>query len=151
AAARNLGLSMSMHLGMNDGFPPRGSIQLLDENGLLGEDMQFVHCCTSTDEELERLAQVGGSIAISPIAGILGAIGAPPTGRARKAGLRPGLGADAVSASSGDLFDEARTALTAERALQARSLFNANHEVSDTAELGMSALDALHAVTVDAA
>jgi 5-methylthioadenosine/S-adenosylhomocysteine deaminase len=140
-----------MHVGMQTGLPPRCSVGRLARAGLLGADMQFVHCCSTSDEELRQMEAMGASIVICPISEMALAIGVPPTGRAREAGLRPAFGADAVCTASGDLFDEARTALLAERCLRAQPVFEAEGEVKESEELLLSSRDAIEGITLNAA
>ena len=149
--AREIGLPMTMHVGMQDGTPPRRSVGRLADAGLLGTDMQFVHCCSTSDEELRQLAGAGAKIAICPMAEMALAIGVPPTGRARDADLKPALGSDAVCAASGDLFDEARIALVGERSLRAQDFFDTTTEVVASRDLGPTTLDVVEAITVHGA
>jgi cytosine/adenosine deaminase-related metal-dependent hydrolase len=118
AAARALGLPMSMHVGMRTGRRARRSVERIDRAGLLGADMQFVHCCETTERELGAIAAAGARIAVCPTAEMTLAMGAPPLRRARGAGVRPALATDAVCSASGDLFEEARVALGLERLQQ---------------------------------
>lgn len=141
AAARAVGLPASVHVGIRDTARPRRAIARLAGAGLLGPDVQFVHCCTSSARELRDLADAGARIAVCPMAEMALGIGVPPTGRARAAGLRPALATDAVSSASGDLFDEARLALASERVA---SPIGAE-------QLRPSAREALEGITLDAA
>ena len=52
AVARRLGLPITMHVGIGDGAPPGRSGGRLADAGLLGPDMQFVHCCTTGDDDI---------------------------------------------------------------------------------------------------
>jgi cytosine/adenosine deaminase-related metal-dependent hydrolase len=149
--ARELGLPMTMHVGMHDGTPPRRSVARLADAGLLGSDMQFVHCCSTSDAELCQMTDAGAMIVICPISEMALAIGIPPTGRAREAGLEPALGSDAVCSSSGDLFDEGRVALLAERCLKAQAFLRTNSEISASEDLGSTTLQAIEAITVNGA
>ena len=97
------------------------------------------------------MADAGATIVICPMAEIALAIGSPPTGRAREAGLAPAYGSDAVCSASGDLFDEARIALLTERSLRARRLFDVGSEVTTSEDLGFTSVDAIRGITVDAA
>ncbi len=149
--ARAVGLPMTMHVGMQTGGPPRRSVGRLADAGLLGPDMQFVHCCSTSDVELRQLADAGATIAICPMSEMALAIGVPPTGRAREAGLKPAFGCDAVCSASGDLFDEARIALLGERSLKAQTFFETNSEVVAGDDLGSTTLDAIEGITVNGA
>jgi 5-methylthioadenosine/S-adenosylhomocysteine deaminase len=148
---REFGFPMTMHVGVQDGTPPRRSVGRLAEAGLLGNDMQFVHCCSTSDEELRQMADAGATIAICPMAEMALAIGVPPTGRAREAGLKPAFGSDAVCSASGDLFDEARLALLGERCLRAQTFFHTNSEVVASEDLGLTTLDVIEAITINGA
>ena len=151
AVARELGLPMTMHVGIQDGTPRRRSVGRLADAGLLAADMQFVHCCTTGDDELLLMADAGATIAICPMAEMALAIGAPPTGRALEAGLTPAYGSDAVCSASGDLFDEARLALLAERCLRAERFFAAGSDVATSDDLVVTSMDAIRGITVNAA
>ncbi|HEX4034333.1 MAG TPA: amidohydrolase family protein [Solirubrobacteraceae bacterium] len=141
AAARAVGLPVSMHVGIRDAARPRRAIARLLGAGLMGPDLQFVHCCTSSARELRAVADAGARIAVCPMAEMALGIGVPPTGRARAAGLRPALATDAVSSASGDLFDEARLALAGERI----------SSPAGAQESRPSAREALAGITLDAA
>jgi 5-methylthioadenosine/S-adenosylhomocysteine deaminase len=114
AAARAMGVPMSFHAGVELG-PPKESIKRLAEEGLLGADMSFVHCCNTTDEEFRLLAEHGGRVISCPAVDAALNFGASPSERMRKNGLAPCFGADAVATASGDLFEEARVGLFLER------------------------------------
>jgi 5-methylthioadenosine/S-adenosylhomocysteine deaminase len=148
---RQLGLPMTMHCGIPAGAPSRRAIAQLAEAGLLGEDMQFVHCCATADEEFAALAAAGGVAVACPMAELGMGMGEPPVVRMREAGLRPALGADAVCTASGDQFDEARTALFSERGRHARALAAAGRPVEEPSQLGFTATEALEAITIGGA
>ncbi len=114
AAARAMGVPMSFHNGVELG-PPKESIKRLADEGLLGSDMSFVHCCNTTDEEFRLLADHGGRAISCPAVDAAVNLGASPSGRMRKNGLSPCFGADALATASGDLFEEARVGLFLER------------------------------------
>ncbi|MVU77194.1 amidohydrolase family protein [Nocardia sp. ET3-3] len=115
AAARAMNVPMSFHLGVPMGPPPNLSIKRLVEYGLLGSDMSFAHCCNTTAEEFRMLADHGGHAISCPSCDASLNLGASPSRRMRENGLAPCFGADAVSAGSGDLFEEARLGLCIER------------------------------------
>jgi cytosine/adenosine deaminase-related metal-dependent hydrolase len=130
---------------------PRHAVSRLAEEGLLGPDLQFVHCTGTTDEEFGLLADSDGKVAITPSCEVAIALGIPPTGRARAQGIAPAFGCDTVGATSGDLFDEARTGLLFERVLAQQPLYARGEEVVESAQLGFTALEALQAITINAA
>lgn len=110
AFARELGLRSVMHV-------VGGSIAALHKAGLLGDDMTFIHCCDSSDEELSMVRQSGASISSSPNLelNMLG-LGAPPLRRFVAAGIRPSLSIDVETSVSGDMFSTMRAALLSQTA-----------------------------------
>jgi 5-methylthioadenosine/S-adenosylhomocysteine deaminase len=151
AVGRELGLPMSMHCGTPAGPPPRRAIGVLSDAGLLGSDMQFVHCVTSTGQELEALVKAGAVAVACPTAELSLGMGDPPIGRIREAGLQLAVGTDTVCSASGDQFDEARVTLLLERARNASQVIAQGRELTAAAELGMTAREALEAITIGAA
>ena len=116
ARARELGLRMSMHMGTGVYGELHHGIAALQRAGLLGDDMTFVHCCTSDDEELAMAAAAGASACVTPaVEASMPGLGRPATGRLLARGLRPALGVDIEIATPGDLFSQMRAALAAER------------------------------------
>ena len=110
AFARELGLRSVMHV-------IGGSIAALDEAGLLGSDMTFIHCCDSSEAELKMVKAAGAFISSSPNLelNMLG-LGAPPIRRFLAAGIRPSLSVDVETSVSGDMFSVMRAALMSQTA-----------------------------------
>lgn len=151
-AARELDLPMSTHVGVPAGRPNRPhGIKILADLKLLADDMNFVHCCTTTEDEFQMVAQSGASATVSPMAELALAQGEPPIGRMRASGVHPAIGADAVCTSSGDLFEEARIGLLVERQWAASRVYAEGREVEDAAQLGMTAREALETITINGA
>jgi cytosine/adenosine deaminase-related metal-dependent hydrolase len=151
ALARELNVPMSMHVGIPEGPPGRRGVATLAQAGLLGPDMQFVHCCATSDDEFRLIADAGAVVTTCPMAELGLSMGTPPIGRMRAAGLPLALGADAVCTASGDLFDEARTGLFYERARRAQARYAQGLAADDASQLGLSAREALEAITINAA
>jgi 5-methylthioadenosine/S-adenosylhomocysteine deaminase len=112
--ADELGLRISLHL------EGPGAIAELAEHGLLRETLTGVHANGIGVEELRLLADVGGSLSISPDVELKMGFGAPMTGLALDAGLRPTLSIDDVPAVGGDMFSTMRTAFAAQRGIDGR-------------------------------
>lgn len=149
AAARDLGLAITMHVGVT-AREPAGAVARLAEAGLLAPDVQLVHGCANTDEEWSLIASTGALAVACPTSELGLGMGMPPVAAMRDHGIPVALGADAVCTASGDLFDEARSALFAERGIRAGT---ADESVGST-ELRagwMPAREALAAVTINAA
>jgi 5-methylthioadenosine/S-adenosylhomocysteine deaminase len=113
--ARANGLPITMHMGT---LSTPDAVDRLDQAGLLGPDMLHVHCNCSSDAELKRIADSGGTVVVTPETELQMGMGFPVTGRLMKLGIRPSLGIDIVSDYSGDMFGQMRMALQTERALR---------------------------------
>ncbi|WP_163762437.1 amidohydrolase family protein [Mycolicibacter algericus] len=109
AMARDLGVRSSMHIGWRP-----GGIRQLHDSALLGEDMLFIHCCNSTDDELRMLADAGASASVaSTIELSMPGLGLPATDRLLANGCHPGLSVDTEVCVAGDMFTAMRAAQSA--------------------------------------
>jgi 5-methylthioadenosine/S-adenosylhomocysteine deaminase len=151
AEARQLGVPIGVHIGAPQGPPPKLSIKGMYEAGLLGPDINFSHCCETTDEELRMLADTGGTATACPSLDMAFGMGCPATGRIRDAGLRPAVGTDSVIASSGDMFEELRTGLLYERMRRAEAIFATGSDVKTVDELAFTTREALESGTINSA
>ena len=115
--ARDLGIRISVHVGMRLTGVHVHHIKTLHELGLMGPDTTYIHCTDSTDEELDLIAKSGGTHSVAPYVEMLMGHGVPPTGRLVARGVRPSLSIDVVSSVPGDMFTQMRTALVQERIL----------------------------------
>lgn len=112
ALARDLGLQISMHVGLGEWGVKQAAVRKLHDAGLLGPDMLFIHACTSTDEELRMIADHGAQVSVaSSIEAFMPGLGQPATNRMVAAGLRPSLSLDVETSAAGDLFGAMRAAL----------------------------------------
>ncbi|MCU1613855.1 MAG: amidohydrolase [Frankiales bacterium] len=145
--ARRLDLTTSLHLGVGL-LGAQRAVTRMDEHGLLGPDLIFVHCNTCTDEELVRIRQTGGHVSISPRVEMQMGHGYPATGRLIDAGLQPSLGVDVVSGVGGSLFAEMRGTLEAERG---RQNCEALERGEWTAALRLTTRDAVRFATIEGA
>ena len=142
-SARELGVPLTAHCSA---WPVSGpsEVQRMAAEGLLGPDVLFVHCTFSSDEDLKRIADSGGAIAVTPETELQMGMGFPVTGRALHAGVRTTLGCDVVSSNGGDLFTAMRLALQVERA-------RAHERDGLSRVLALKAARMLSMVTLDAA
>jgi 5-methylthioadenosine/S-adenosylhomocysteine deaminase len=116
ALARELGLRMSMSVGDGE-WGRNGPVRQLFEEGLMGDDVGYVHCTSLGDDELKLIADTGGVTVISPDLEAQ-MWGAPATGRLLAVGLEPSLSVDCTTSISGDLFGVMRTTIGVERAIR---------------------------------
>ena len=115
--ARELGIRISVHVGMRLTGVHAHHVGTLHELGLMGPDTTYIHCTDSTDAELDMIAKSGGSASVAPFVEMLMGHGVPPTGRLVARGVRPSLSIDVVSSVPGEMFTQMRTALVQERIL----------------------------------
>ena len=111
--ARELGLPISMHVGMAG---TADAIIVLDRFGLLGSDVNYVHANMLTDKEFDLIAKSKGTISLTPSTDMLMQFGTfPATGPALQRGIRSGFGVDTICSCGTDIFSEMRLGLAAER------------------------------------
>jgi 5-methylthioadenosine/S-adenosylhomocysteine deaminase len=144
--ARELGLRVTMHVGMGENGAKTRAIEKLHRHHLLGPDVTCLHCCTSSDHECRLLAEHGATAGVSAsMAMFAGGFGLPATGRLMAQGVRPSLSADSEMTASGDMFTEMRAALGAERTIR-------NNAIPDGTERPpIAARDVLRFATIDGA
>jgi cytosine/adenosine deaminase-related metal-dependent hydrolase len=117
--AREIGAQrISCHVAMGAYDSGQRFVERLGRDGLLGEDLLFVHGASLTDEELRMMADAGASVSATPETEMQMGMGFPVALRARDAGVRSSLGIDIVSNYSGDMFAQMRLCLQASRALE---------------------------------
>jgi 5-methylthioadenosine/S-adenosylhomocysteine deaminase len=115
--ARELGIRITVHVGMRLTGIHVNHILGLHDAGVMGPDTTYIHCTDSTDEELDLIAATGGSASVAAYVELLMGHGRPPTGRLLQRGVRPSLSVDVVSSVPGEMFTQMRTALVHERIL----------------------------------
>jgi cytosine/adenosine deaminase-related metal-dependent hydrolase len=134
-----------MHIGGGLRGGQLRSIERMHQAGLLGPDMTFVHCNCCADHELRLMAETGGTASVSARVEMQMGHGMPATGRLVAAGVRPSLSVDLVTSAGGNLFDEMRTALQMERALQNQAALSRSEQ---TQQLDLQASDMLEFATI---
>ena len=118
ALARDLGIMISVHVGMrlhNLHYTP---VKDMHDLGLMGPDVCYIHMTDLTDEELDFIAETGGKASVAPYVEMLMGHGRPPTGKLLQRGVRPSLSVDVVSSVPGEMFTQMRTALVFDRILE---------------------------------
>lgn len=146
--ARDLGLPITVHVGMGRLAGRFGMVKLLNDMGLLGSDTTYIHSCYLSDEEWELVEESGGKISIAPQVEMQMGHGCPPTGRSLQHDLRPSLSIDVVTTVPGDMFTEIRAAFAMERYLVNSDCWQADVEVPDTIP---TARDMLEIATINGA
>jgi len=146
--ARDLGVIASLHQGGGPARTP-GGWQVLDREGLLGEQINIVHGHALSDEELARFCELGMSFSAAAESEMSQGHGHPLTGRLRKLGRAPSLGVDLESVLSGDMLTQARVALGIQRSLDNVAYREVHGSIPPTSTIG--AMEALGWVTVEGA
>ena len=147
--ARSLGAArISCHVAMGAYDTGSRFVEHLGRDGLLAEDLLFVHGSALTDGELAFLRDHGAGIVATPETELQMGMGFPVAIRARDAGVRTALGIDIVSNYAGDMFAQMRLCLQAARALENQAAA-AREEAPRT--LRVKAADVLRLATVGGA
>jgi 5-methylthioadenosine/S-adenosylhomocysteine deaminase len=146
AFARDLGLPISIHLGMAG---TGHGVADLERGGLLGSDVNYVHGNFLSDAEWDLLAGSGGTVTITPSTDMLMQFGTyPATGAALSRGIVAGFGIDTICSAGTDLFSEMRLALAAERSRANAAVISAE-KMAPT--VGLHQRDMLRLATIDGA
>src|SRR5579862_7957408 len=69
--ARDLGIRISVHVGMRLTGVHVNRVLTLNQLGLMGSDTTYIHFTDSTDEELDLIAKTGGSASVAPFVEML--------------------------------------------------------------------------------
>jgi cytosine/adenosine deaminase-related metal-dependent hydrolase len=143
--ARDIGARISVHVGMRLTGIHVNHVKNLHDLGLMGDDTTYIHMTDSTDEELDWIAETGGTASVAPYVEMLMGHGPPPTGKLMARGVRPTLSVDVVSSVPGDMFTQMRTALVQDR-------IQSHTETPDEAfEPTLTHRDVLEFATIDGA
>ena len=130
--ARELGIPITVHVGMGRMAGRFAMVEQLDRLGLLGPDTTYVHCCYFSDHEWQRVADTGGTISIAAQVELQMGHGWPPVAKTYQFGMRPSLSIDVVTTVPGDMFTQMRAAFAGERARINAKCWEANVEVPET-------------------
>jgi 5-methylthioadenosine/S-adenosylhomocysteine deaminase len=149
ALAEELDLRISVHVGDGELGKTR-PIEWLRSRGLLNERTTYVHCNTLGDDELQWIADSGGTASVAAAVEMQMGHGWPATGRLLDLGVRPSLSIDVCSAVGGDMFSAMRATLLVQRALD-----NAAYEEAGRSLIGetlrLSVRDVLEFATIEGA
>ncbi|MFF7549720.1 amidohydrolase family protein [Streptomyces canus] len=147
ALARELGIRINMHLGQGL-MPGRSGIELMHQEGQLGDDLTFGHCNYFSDEELKLMVEHGVTASVTPEDECNMGHGWPPIGRMVAAGLYPNVGIDTCLNVGSDQFTAMRFALAIPRA-QANDAMLATGQ--NPWSVPLTARDALRMATIEGA
>lgn len=114
ALARQVGAIISVHAGL-EGMGKAGEIGRFGRAGLLGPDVNLVHCNTLSPQEWRIIADTGTSVSITPSSEMQMGHGIPPIQAARDVGVEPSLGVDVETSVPGDMWTQMRVAFGLQR------------------------------------
>jgi cytosine/adenosine deaminase-related metal-dependent hydrolase len=126
AAARELGLRISVHVGFYGQWLHQ--VDYLAKHNLLGPDVTLLHCNATTDRELELVRNSGATISISPESEMHLGCGIPPTNRILHHGMRPSISSDVPSVMGTDMFGQMRTMLGVMRGVESNAYLGKDGE-----------------------
>ena len=152
--ARELGLPITVHVGMGRLAGRFAMVKQLQRLNLLGPDTTYIHCCYFSDEEWQLVKDTGGKISIASQVEMQMGHGQPPVGKSLKYGLRPSLSIDVVTTVPGDMFTQIRSAFAAERVLVNAAAWQADKPIPEgtlTARgvLEMATINGAHTVGLE--
>lgn len=142
--AREMGVPASMHIGSLGG----GGVYTLEELGLLGDDLNYVHANRLADEEFALIGDSGGSVSTTPEVELQMGMGTPVLGEAADAGAVPSVGVDIVSNVSGDMFTQTRMAVGVQRGIDNQPVVERGEQ---TTEVSIDPHRALEIATIEGA
>ena len=116
ALARELGTRITVHTGDGEWGKNR-PVAWMHDHGLTGGTVTYVHCNTLADDEIQIIADTGGTASVAADVEVQMGHGWPSTGRLLAHGIRPSLSIDVCSSNGGDMFGAMRTTIGVQRAL----------------------------------
>jgi 5-methylthioadenosine/S-adenosylhomocysteine deaminase len=130
--ARELGIPITVHVGMGRLAGRFAMVEQLDRLGLLGPDTTYIHCCYFSEHEWQRVAETGGTISIAAQVELQMGHGWPPVNKSYQFGLRPSLSVDVVTTVPGDMFTQMRAAFGGDRARVNAKCWEENIDIPET-------------------
>lgn len=146
--ARELGLPITVHVGMGRLAGRFGMVEQLSDMGLLGPDITYIHSCYLSDEEWQMVRDTGGTISIAAQVELQMGHGQPPIAPCRLHQLRPSLSIDVVTTVPGDMFTQMRAVFGSERVLVNAEAWKADCEIPDDT---ITARECLEMATINGA
>jgi len=146
--AQEVGTRITVHVGDGEWGKSR-PIEWLRDNDLLADDVTYVHCNTLGDDELQMIADSGGTASVAADVELQMGHGWPATGRLLDHGIRPSLSIDVCSSNGGDMFGAMRSTIASQRG---RDNGQAEEEgIALVEELRLSCKDVVEFATVQGA
>jgi 5-methylthioadenosine/S-adenosylhomocysteine deaminase len=94
-----------------------GDLQQMKDAGVMGPDVEYIHCTQISESAWKMIADTGGRVSIAPAIEMQMRHGMPPFQAALDHGIRPSLSVDVECNMTADMFSIMRAAFTLQRAL----------------------------------
>lgn len=112
--ARDVDALITVHAGLN-GMGDADQIERFGREGLLGPDVNLVHCNTLSETEWKIIADTGTSVSITPSTEMQMGQGIPPLQQALNVGIAPSIGVDVEVAVATDMWSQLRILFAMQR------------------------------------
>jgi cytosine/adenosine deaminase-related metal-dependent hydrolase len=112
--ARQANIVMTTHAGLN-GLGTAGQIERFGNEGLLGPDINLVHCNTLSAAEWKMIADTGTTVTITASTEMQMGQGVPPIQPALDVGVKPSLGIDVETSLPGEMWTQMRLVYALQR------------------------------------
>lgn len=137
AFGRELGVPMTTHIAVSREMQKKRAIEALDSRGLLGPDVQLVHCTHASESDCKRIAAAGSPVGLSPFTEMRVGYGLPPVMRLHDTKVRISLSVDnTVLAGNADYFSIMRLMINLATGMAEDQLALAPREVLRWATMG---------------
>ncbi|MBI3243639.1 MAG: amidohydrolase family protein [Chloroflexi bacterium] len=114
--AREIGARITVHVGVGTSGK-HGKLAEMGRAGLLKNDTTYIHCTTLSDDEIQMIADTGGTVSLSSPVEMMMGHGMPPIQRFLDRGLRPSLSVDVETNVPNDMFTQMRSVNSLQKAL----------------------------------
>ena len=114
--ARDLDVRSTIHMGVPGAKP--GAVTALHDAKLLGPDITHVHTLRCSEDELQMIADTGGTVSSSSATELMSGQGFPSLQRWLRHGIRPALSTDNESRMPTDLFTQMRALIMTDHILE---------------------------------
>jgi cytosine/adenosine deaminase-related metal-dependent hydrolase len=148
AMARDLGIPITVHVGMGRVAGRFAMVKQLEGLDLLGPDTTYIHCCYFSEEEWGLARDSGGMISIATQVEMQMGHGWPPLMKSIEYGMPPSLSIDVVTTVPGDMFTIMRAGFASERARVNAEYWERDEPIPATM---LTARDMLQMATVNGA
>jgi 5-methylthioadenosine/S-adenosylhomocysteine deaminase len=146
--ARELGIPITVHVGMGRLAGRYAMVEQLNRLDLLGPDTTYIHCCYFSEHEWALVRDSGGTISVAAQVEAQMGHGWPPLMKSVQFGMPPSLSIDVVTTVPGDMFTQMRGGFATERARVNADCWQADIGIPDTM---LTARDMLAMGTVNGA